>query len=61
MSGVSKKKFRQRLDSEFGVVRGIDFKHVFTVCMMMNGSFSPTHFMLFPEYYHIIVKFLFKS
>ncbi|KAH7689777.1 RNA helicase protein [Dioscorea alata] len=30
-SRSSKKKFRQRLDSEFGVVRGIDFKNVFTV------------------------------
>ncbi|CAN6484687.1 unnamed protein product [Victoria cruziana] len=27
----SKKKWKQKLDSEFGVVRGIDFKNVFTV------------------------------
>ncbi|XP_031486808.1 DEAD-box ATP-dependent RNA helicase 16-like isoform X1 [Nymphaea colorata] len=27
----SKKRWKQKLDSEFGVVRGIDFKHVFTV------------------------------
>ncbi|KAJ0967713.1 hypothetical protein J5N97_024630 [Dioscorea zingiberensis] len=31
VSKGSKKKLRQKLDSEFGVVRGIDFKNVFTV------------------------------
>ncbi|XP_008790268.1 DEAD-box ATP-dependent RNA helicase 16 isoform X2 [Phoenix dactylifera] len=30
-SRYSKKKLRQKLDAEFGVVRGIDFKNVFTV------------------------------
>uniref|UniRef100_A0A6V7QRI0 RNA helicase n=1 Tax=Ananas comosus var. bracteatus TaxID=296719 RepID=A0A6V7QRI0_ANACO len=30
-SRSTKKKFRQNLDAEFGVVRGIDFKNVFTV------------------------------
>ena len=28
----SRKHMKQKLDSEFGVVRGIDFKNVFTVC-----------------------------
>lgn len=28
----SKKRMKQKLDSEFGVVRGIDFKNVYTVC-----------------------------
>lgn len=28
----SKKRLRQKLDKEFGVVRGVDFKNVFTVC-----------------------------
>nr|CAD1829301.1 unnamed protein product [Ananas comosus var. bracteatus] len=30
-SRSTKKKFQQNLDAEFGVVRGIDFKNVFTV------------------------------
>jgi ATP-dependent RNA helicase DDX56/DBP9 len=28
----SRKHAKQKLDSEFGVVRGIDFKNVHTVC-----------------------------
>nr|CAD1818665.1 unnamed protein product [Ananas comosus var. bracteatus] len=31
-SRSTKKKFQQNLDAEFGVVREIDFKNVFTVC-----------------------------
>lgn len=29
----SRKNAKQKLDFEFGVVRGIDFKNVFTVCL----------------------------
>lgn len=28
----SKRRMKQKLDSEFGVARGIDFKNVYTVC-----------------------------
>lgn len=32
VSRKSRKRAKVKLDSEFGVVRGIDFKNVFTVC-----------------------------
>lgn len=36
----SNKRWKQKLDSEFGVVRGIDFKNVFTVSFFFLFSFN---------------------
>ena len=32
----SRKRAKQKIDSEFGVVRGIDFKNVYTVCKSIS-------------------------
>ncbi|KAG6470946.1 hypothetical protein ZIOFF_072034 [Zingiber officinale] len=36
LSKKSKKQIKNKVDGEFGVVRGIDFKNVFTVCIRLH-------------------------
>lgn len=42
----SRKHARKKMDSEFGVVRGIDFKNVNTVCSCFRGINVPLQFWI---------------
>lgn len=45
----SRKHVKQKLDSEFGVVRGLDFKNVYTVCQCyaILSFLEPSNILIF--------------